>query len=102
MHLEGYLCQEKKLEASACREYTKSGLRVGPRAAQHPGGMASTETTQKSTNHFRRSPLCANDSETLTSPGITVEGGERWLSHGEPEEGDSPAAAGASWQGGRA
>jgi len=33
-------------------------------------------------------PLCANDSETVTSPGITVEGGERCLSHGEPEEGE--------------
>ena len=41
--------------------------------------------------------LCANDSETLASPGITVvEGGERWLSDGEPEEGKCPPAAGRS------
>ena len=40
-------------------------------------------------------PLCANDSETLASPGITVVGGgERWLSHGESEEGEFPPAAG--------
>jgi hypothetical protein len=46
------------------------------------------------------STLCANDSKTLTSPGIIVEGGERCLSHGEPEEGESPAAAGRGPQGG--
>ncbi len=49
-----------------------------------------------------RYALCANDSETLTSPGISVEGGERCLSHGEPEEGESPATAGRGRQGGRA
>ncbi len=46
--------------------------------------------------------LCANDSETLTLPGITVEGGERCLSHGEPEEGEPPTAVGRGRQGDRA
>src|SRR3972149_4898521 len=42
-------------------------------------------------------PLCANDGETPTPSQITVEGGERCLSHGERKEAECPAAAGPSW-----
>jgi len=45
-------------------------------------------------------PLCANDSETRTSPGITVEGGARCLSHGNPEEAEWSPAAGPCRHGG--
>ncbi len=40
-----------------------------------------------------RTPLCANDSETLISPEITVEGGERCLTYGAYHEGKALAAA---------
>ncbi|HAM41435.1 MAG TPA: hypothetical protein DCP69_08895 [Candidatus Omnitrophica bacterium] len=44
--------------------------------------------------------LCANDSETRTSPGITVEGGARCLSYGSPEEAEWFPAAGPCRHGG--
>ena len=40
---------------------------------------------------LRDATLCANDSETLPPPEISVEGGERCLSHGEPGRRRVPA-----------
>jgi len=50
--------------------------------------------------YARAPPLCANDSETPTSPGITVGGGERCPGHGDPKEVEEPTAPASRRQGG--